>query len=183
MWIGINVCIGISLGIFFITSCGAHKASVRRRLFPWRQDLSSVVHSIKENVWGYWPNVTSWVHQKFFWFNPFRLSVGVIVSWTVLIRMTFSLLLFKNERRAYEIPVCLSSFYVRPSVRLSLCPPLMTFEPTCRFHEIQQRGHAAEGGLDAIICNHTTSTILKSRRLKLLSACKTCTSQPSIIKS
>jgi hypothetical protein len=48
---------------------------------------------------------------------------------------------------------------------LSVSLPLITFEPTGRFHEIQQGGHAIEGDLNAI---PIVSTILKWQEFELL---------------
>jgi hypothetical protein len=45
------------------------------------------------------------------------------------------------------------------SVRM--CPPLITFDPFGRFHEIQQEGHAIEGEPDVTLFNPVASTILK----------------------
>jgi hypothetical protein len=59
-------------------------------------------------------------------------------------------------REAYEITM------------LSVCLLLITFQPSGRFHEIQQRGHAMEDDLDTIIFNPIASTILKWQTFKLL---------------
>jgi hypothetical protein len=52
-------------------------------------------------------------------------------------------------------------------VRLCICPPLITFEPTgC--HGIQEGGHATEDDLEATLSNSVASTMPKWRTLKLL---------------
>jgi hypothetical protein len=69
----------------------------------------------------------------------------------------FSLLSLKRKLRLMRSPAC-----------LSVCPPLITFEPIGRFYEIQSAGDATEGDLDAVLINLVTSTIPKWRTFKIL---------------
>jgi hypothetical protein len=50
----------------------------------------------------------------------------------------------------------------------SVCPPLITFEPTKDFHEIWYTGAATKGDLDATFSNLTASAIPKWQMFKLL---------------
>jgi hypothetical protein len=51
--------------------------------------------------------------------------------------------------------------------KMAVCPPLITFEPLCRFHEIWYGGNAIQGDLDAIIFNPIASIILKLLKFKV----------------
>jgi hypothetical protein len=73
-----------------------------------------------------------------------------IESWSHV----FSPFSLKKKREAYKLTmlsVCLP---------VCVCPPLITSETICRFHEIQQETHATEGDLDAIIFNRVALAII-----------------------
>jgi hypothetical protein len=55
------------------------------------------------------------------------------------------------------------SYHQSVSVRLSVCPPLITFEPLGNFHEIWYEGNAIQGDLDAVIFNPIPRHVLPIR--------------------
>jgi hypothetical protein len=55
----------------------------------------------------------------------------------------FNLLSLKEESETYEITIL--------SVSASMCSPLVTLEPSGRFHEIQQGHHVMDCNLRAIM--------------------------------
>jgi hypothetical protein len=84
-------------------------------------------------------------------------SNSLVSLFVLFLSLTFVSLISRNESRLIKSPVY-----------LSVCPPLITFEPLHRFSRNLYGGNAVQGDLDAIIFNPIASIILKLLRFKFV---------------